>query len=202
MADEQTVVQPVDDVKVTTKVTKKRNKVEVDADGNPIKKKRNTRSSKYPLVKRKCRNAYQIYINEQAVKNKEEGGESKTPADYAAAWKAEEDKTRWKELAKQELQEYINEVRAHGYTYEDKKSGNRGDKKPSGPFLLYARDHHKQVQQEMNVTYAQALTELGRRWKGDDIDPKLKQKYIDHADKEKKLYDERKAKAAETKDNN
>jgi hypothetical protein len=197
--------EPTEEV-VVKKVSKKRKKKEVvdddeeevgDSDDKPSKKKkkkrRNTRSSRYPLVKRKCRNAYQIYINQQAEKNKQDGGDKKTPADYAAAWRAETDKSQWEELAKQELQEYIKEVRAHGYTYEDKKSTPSGDKKPSGPFLLYARDHHAKVQKEMGVKYTEALTELGRRWKADEIDPVLKQQYIDKASEEKRIYDERKA---------
>lgn len=187
--DTQPVEQNVDDVKVVA--TKKRKSKKVDEDGNPIKKPRNTRAVRYPLVKRKCRTAYQIYISHKAEENKEANGTSKSPAEYAAAWHSEKDKSKWEELAKEELEEYIKEVRAHGYTYEDKKNKSKEDKKPSGPFLLYARDHHKQIQEEMGVSYSESLTELGKRWKG-DIDPDLKQKYISMADEEKKLYDERK----------
>ena len=176
-----------------TKKRKKSKKQEFDEDGNPIKKKRNTRSNRYPLVKRKCRTAYQIYITNMAQRNKEDGGGPKTAADYAAAWRSETDKGRWYELAKQDLQEYIKEVRAHGYTYEDKKSNNNRDKKPSGAFLLYARDHHKQLQKEMNIKYAESLTILGTRWTNGEIDPDLKQKYVDQANEEKRIYSERKA---------
>ena len=191
------------DVPVGADTNKKRKKGQkFDEDGNPIKKKRNTRANKYPLVKKKCRTAYQIYITEMAKRNKEEGGQPKTPADYAAAWRSEteEGKAPWFGRANAELQEYIKEVRAHGYTYESKRDDKNREKKPSGPFLLYARDHHKQVQKEMGVTYAESLTELGARWKG-DIDPDLKQKYVDQANEEKRLYDERKASKEPTQSN-
>jgi hypothetical protein len=182
------------DVVLPKKSVKKRKKAqELDEDGNPIKKKRNTRANRYPLVKRKYRNAYQIYIAEMAKRNKEEGGPSKTPIDYAASWRSETDegKAPWFDRAKDELKEYIKEVQAHGYTYEDKWTKSNDEKKPSGPFLLYARDHHKRVREEMGVSYAESLTELGARWKG-DIDPELKQRYVDQAKEEKRLYDERK----------
>lgn len=189
----------VEQQQVESVESKKRTKSETNADDddtdiNP-KKVRSTRTQRYPLVTRKCRTAYQIYLSEKSKENKRTGGSPKTSSDYGAAWHSEKDKSYWNELAARDLEEYIKEVHAHGYIYEDTKTRKRKsaeEKKPCGQFLLYARDHHKEVMREMGIDYQAALTELGKRWK-DGIDPELKQKYVERVEEERRKYAERKA---------
>lgn len=172
---------------VAPKKTKKRSKKtkKVDEDGNPIKKPRMTRKRKYPLVTATCRRPYQIYLSEKAAENKAANLPPKSATEYAADWKNETDKSKWENLAKEDLENFIKEVKAKGYEYEE--PSNKKPKQPSGAFLLYARDNAKRLQKEKNLKYPEALTELGEIWRG-SIDPEEKQRYIDQARKDKEEY--------------
>jgi hypothetical protein len=147
-----------------------------------------TRKRRYPLVKAVCRIPYQFFMIEKAAENKEGGGAPKTPSYYALQWHKVVDKSKWEALAQTDLDHFIEEVKSHGYVYLDKSSIVAKAKKPSGAFLLYARDHSKIVRLTEDVKYNESLAILGRRWR-QSINPVLKQSYIDKANTEKVAFE-------------
>lgn len=170
------------------KKRKSRKHEKESVDGETTKKKRMTRKMRYPLVTAPCRIAYQFYIKEKAAENKLEGGAPKSASHYAAEWKQEKDRSKWEEMARQDLENFKKEVEAKGYKYVE-PGEKKSSKKPSGSFLLFARDYSKRIMDEQNLTYQQALPILGDMWRN-KIDPAEKQRYIDEAARQKAEYEE------------
>lgn len=163
----------------------------VGSENRKEKKPRQTLRNRFPEVRVHRRTPYQFYLKEKAKENRDNNGSPKNASVYSKQWNIETDRSRWMEMAAQDELRFVEEVRSHGYTYNPKKIEHK-PKKPCAPFLLYARSEFKELQNTLGVSYKEALKILGARWKG-DIDPDIKNKYIEIAAKEKERFDAEKA---------
>ena len=144
-----------------------------------VTKDRVTLRKRFPEVKLHRRTPYQFYISEKAKENKDISGEPRGVHHHSKQWKLETDKSRWIEMSANDEIRFIEEVRSHGYKYDPHKC-DRKRKKPCAPFLLYARDKFRKLQDDEGITYREALKILGVRWK-DNVEPDVKSKYIEIA---------------------
>lgn len=146
----------------------------------PDKTKKQKRKRKYPLVKAPCRSAYQLYIKEKAAENTASGGPKKQLTDYVQQWQEEKDKSRWEQMAKEELERFIEEVKSHGYEYKPKnKKSKTGGSRSANPYFLYAQEHVRKVESDRQVSYREAVSIVSQNWKNlGDVE---KQKYIEEA---------------------
>ncbi|BES89996.1 HMG (high mobility group) box [Nesidiocoris tenuis] len=115
----------------------------------------------------------------------------------AERWKSmtDKDKKRFHDLADKDKQRYETEMKDYTPSENDKrKSKKRKKKDPNAPkrpltaFFLFSNVERSKVK-EVNPEYTAGDTskELGRRWS--EIDPSVKGKYQELADKEKARYD-------------
>jgi hypothetical protein len=143
---------------------------------------------RFPNVKlsKMNRTAYQFYVSEKALENRDNRRTPLKINQYATQWAGETDRSRWVDLAAKDKIRFIEEVRSHGYEYNPIKSPNKR-KKPCGPFVLYARDSCRTLQREMGITYREALKILGTRWK-ENVDPDTKTRYFTIFQAEKDKY--------------
>lgn len=160
---------------------------ESDVASSKGKKGRMTLRKRFPEVKLHRRTPYQFYISEKAKENRDNKGTPKNASEYSKQWALETDRSRWIEMAAKDEIRFIEEVRSHGHNYDPRKN-DRKRKKPCAPFLLYARDKFRKIQQDEGITYREALKILGTKWK-ENTEPDVKARYIEIAKAEKDKFD-------------
>lgn len=143
----------------------------------PQDESKNKRKRKFSKVKN-VRSAYNLFY----IDMKKKAGEKKIKsADVSAAWKEQDDKSYWQELAKKEKQRFLDDALSAGYTMEEieerkgKKSkkkqkknddGDKTIKRPCNASLKYTNDHIKVVRENPSDVNPHELgLVLDCRWK-------------------------------------
>lgn len=139
---------------------------------------KNKRKRKFSRVKN-VRSAYNLFY----IDMKKKAGEEKIKsADVSVAWKEQEDKSYWQELAKKEKKRFLDDALAAGYTLEEieerkgskskkKSKKNEGEdnntiKRPCNASLKYTNDHIKVVRETPRGIIPHELDlVLDYRWK-------------------------------------
>lgn len=117
---------------------------------------------------------YQFFIRKMAADIKEKVSDGRmekvdfkdTSQMYSNAWKELEDKSEWLEMARQDKERYIHEMKALGLRHMKRKRLNVKPR-PQPPFLLFFKERLPEVRSSTGMSYSECQIKLGSMWKNE-----------------------------------